>query len=326
LTPDEETPMHVDRVAGSAGLAESDYCPFDIVHDADQFGLTAVAVETAYGAIVSRVSKERSADTATLYIHGVGADWSTWTPLVQAAARGKLEAHDEIFINLPGFGDSENKLGKLKIADVGEMALSVASSLGYKSVRIVGHSMGGFLTLDMASRHSEQIESIHLVAGPYFSILTTIQNPLAGLRYSPKSAVAFGTQYLLSLAGSGGVTLAKGVYRLGAGRGVLCPVASHPFELKQSIVRALFYEQNPRGLIETAANGPGYDADRQWAKIACPIWAVFGDKDWLVPPHDMRRFLRCQPSAACTTLKDSSHMMHVERPFDVLKALALWDS
>jgi hypothetical protein len=38
----------------------------------------------------------------------------------------------------------------------------------------------------------------------------------------------------------------------------------------------------------------------------------------------MARLLRCQPAAKCTTLADSSHMMHVERPFDVLEALELW--
>ena len=318
--------MHDERARDGLGLGQNDYCPFDIDHVADNFGLATVTVQTAYGGIVSRVSKERLGEAATLYIHGVGADWSTWTPLMHAETTDQLKVHDQIFIDLPGFGDSENRLGTLKIADVGEAVLSVASSLGYKTLRIVGHSMGGFLTLDMASRYPERVESIHLVAGPYFSILTTIQNPVAGFKYSPKSAAAFETQYVFSLTGRAGVALAKAFYTIGAGRTVLFPVASHPFDLRQSVVRALFYEQNPQGLLETAANGPGYDADRQWAKISCPIWAVFGDKDWLVPPHDMQRFLRCQPAAACTLLKDSSHMMHVERPFDVLAALALWDS
>lgn len=300
------------------------YCPFDIESDPSALGLETVSVQTHYGSIVSRVSLKRSSETATIYIHGVGADWTTWTPIIRAEDSCQMTTHDQIFINLPGFGDSENKLNTLEIADAGATILSVASSLEYNKVRIVGHSMGGFLTLDMASRYPERVESIHLVAGPYFSILESIQHPLSSFGHSPTVAATFGSQYLIARTGQVGLDAAKAAYRLGAARLFLSSVVSHPFQLKQSVVKALFYQQNPSGVIQTAANGPGYDADEQWGRIRCPIWATFGDKDRLVPPKDMARFLRCQPTAECTMLKDTSHMMHVERPFEVLKALKLW--
>jgi pimeloyl-ACP methyl ester carboxylesterase len=177
----------------------------------------------------------------------------------------------------------------------------------------------------MASRHPGHVESIHLVAGPYFSILASIQHPLRSLAHSPGVTATFGAQYLLSLTGSVGTSALKAAYHLGMFRLLLFPFVSHPFRVRRSVVKDLCYQQNPRGLIQTAANGPGYDAELQWAKIECPIWATFGDKDRLVPQSDMARLLRCQPAAKCTTLADSSHMMHVERPFDVLEALELWE-
>jgi pimeloyl-ACP methyl ester carboxylesterase len=303
-----------------------EYCPFDIGSDPGALGLEKVSVQTHYGSIVSRVSLKRSSETVTIYIHGVGADWTTWTPIIRAEDSCQMKTHDQIFVNLPGFGDSENKLDNLEIADVGAAILSIASSLGYNKVRIVGHSMGGFLTLDMASRYQDRVESIHLVAGPYFSILETIQHPLSSFGHSPAVAATFGAQYLIARTGEVGQDAAKAAYRLGAARLFLSPVASHPFRLKQSVVKVLLYQQNSRGVIQTAANGPGYDADEQWGRIRCPIWATFGDKDRLVPPKDMTRFLRCQPTAKCTMLKDTSHLMHIERPFEVLKALELWPS
>ena len=306
------------------GVGWVDYCPFDIESDPSAFNLETVAVETHYGSIVARISRQRLSEMGTIYIHGVGADWTTWTPMIRAEIVCQMATHDQIFIDLPGFGDSQNKLDVLNIADVGSTILSVASSLGYTSVRVVGHSMGGFLTLDMASRFPERVESIHLVAGSYFSILTSIQHPISSFAYSPSVAATFGTQYLLALSGKVGLAAIKGSYRLGISRLFLSPVASHPFQLQQSVVKALCYQQNPRGMILTAANGPGYNADKQWGEILCPIWATFGDKDRLVPQRDMARLLRCQPAAKCTTLEDSSHMMHVERPFEVLKALELW--
>lgn len=301
-----------------------DYCPFDVDSDTEALNLRTVSVPTLYGTLTARVSKERLSDTGTMYIHGVGADWTTWTPIIRATVELGLQAHDQIFIDLPGFGDSENRLNAIKIADVGSALLDVAASLGYRTVRIVGHSMGGFLTLDMASRCPDRVKSIHLVASSYFSILASIQHPLKSLALCPEVATVFGLQYLVSRAGEAGLVALRLLYKLGTFRLLLFPFASHPFKLRGSVVKALCRQQNPQGMLQTAASGADYDADEQWSKIKCPIIAVFGDKDRLIPRVDMIRLLKCQPTAKCRLIDDSGHLLHVERPFDVIEALELW--
>lgn len=300
------------------------YCPFGIDFDPGVLGLVTVPVQTRYGSVIVRTSRERRSETGTMYIHGVGADWTTWTPMIRGESKLGLDAHDQIFVDLPGFGDSENKLDQLDIVEVGATFLQVCSALGYSRIRIVGHSMGGFLTLDMASRHPERIASIHLVAGPYFSILNTIQHPVASLARSPTVATTFGMQYLLALTGGFEVSALKRLYQLGMLRPLLAPFARYPFHLKETVVRALGEQVNPRGLIQAAANGDGYDANRQWSQIRCPIWAVFGGRDRLVPQKDMSRLLACQPMARCTVLRDAGHLVHIEWPIEVLRALKLW--
>ena len=308
-----------------ATSVDLDYCPFDIESDPAKFGLTTVRVPTPYGNIAVRLSNERYSDVGTMFIHGVGADWSTWTPLLRAMRELGTPAHDQLFVDMPGFGDSENKLGVLDIADVGSALLDVASALGYKKLRIVGHSMGGFLTLDMASRYPGSILSIHLVAGPYFSILASIQYPLRSLLHSPEVGIVFGAQYWISRTGEFGLAALRLTCQLGVFKYLLYPFASHPLQLRTTVIKALCRQQNPQGMIQTAANGPGYDADRQWGKIRCPIVAVFGDKDHLVPQADLMRLVECQPRAKCSTLADSGHLMHIEWPTKVLRALELSD-
>jgi pimeloyl-ACP methyl ester carboxylesterase len=301
-----------------------DYCPFDVESRPELFDLDTKYVSTAYGLLAVRISRRRHSDTATLYIHGVGADWTTWTPIIRAETQCDMGAHDQIFVNMPNFGDSENKLDRMEIAHVGATLLSVVESLGYSKVRVVGHSMGGFLTLDMASRYPERITSIHLIAGSYFSILRSIQHPLLSFGRSPTVAAVFGVQYLLARTGSFEVSLLRAIYRLRAFRLLLRPYASHPRRLRESVVRALSEQINPRGLLLTAANGKGYDARAQWAKVQCPTWAVFGAKDQLVPRRDMLELREIQPDAHCDTLADASHLLHIEYPVSVLEALHLW--
>lgn len=301
------------------------YCPFDLETDPETLDLVTKHVETHYGSVAVRVSRQRTSDTATLYIHGVGADWATWTPLIRAEAENSLKTHDQIFIDMPGFGDSENKLGSLEIADVGATFLSVVSQLGYSRVRVVGHSMGGFLTLDMASRYPEQIESIHLIAGPYFSILRSIQRPFLSFGRTPAVSLAFGTQYALARTGNFEVALVRLAYRLKVFRFLLYPYASHPFLLRESVVKALCDQINPHGFVHTAVNGYGYDAAKQWAKVECSIWAVFGDRDRMVPRRDMLELIKYQPRAHCRTVEDAGHLLHIEHPTEVLRELGLWN-
>jgi pimeloyl-ACP methyl ester carboxylesterase len=300
------------------------YCPFDVAPDPEPFGLTTRHVDTHYGPLAVRASPRRESDTATLYIHGVGADWTTWTPIILAEARRGMPVHDQLFVNLPGFGDSPNELDRIEIADIGATFLAVVAELGYSMVRIVGHSMGGFLTLDMAGRYPERIASIHLVAGSYFSILRSIQHPVLSFASSPRVAATFGLQYLLAHTGSFEVAMLRALYRIGVFRFLTSPFAAHPLRLRESVVRALCEQTNPRGLVLTAANGHGYDADAQWAKVRCPIWAVFGARDRVVPLPDMAELLRCQPTADTRVIADAGHLLHIERPCEVLDALHLW--
>jgi pimeloyl-ACP methyl ester carboxylesterase len=301
-----------------------EYCPFDIESDPSRFDLETARIRTTRGLITARVSRKRDGRTATLYIHGIGANWSNWTPMLQAESAARLHVHDQVLIDLPGFGDSPNEAGA-DLRTTGEAVLEAVSALGYEKIRIVGHSMGGFVALDMASRNSGQIESLHLVAGSYFSMLQANQHPLSSCFRTPSIAAIFNVYYQIARTGKFGTQMVRALYALGISRTFLRVVASHPLRLRRSVVKALCYQYNPSGIIRTAKNQMDYDAYRYWARIQCPIWAVFADRDRIVPPRDMRQLLRCRPGVKSAMLTDSGHMVHVERPFEVLDALKLWD-
>jgi pimeloyl-ACP methyl ester carboxylesterase len=307
------------------GLQQSTYCPFEVDEYTGVSDLVAMPMDTPYGTIFTRVSREHRSDIATLYIHGIHADWTTWTPLLRAEAALKMDAHDQILVDIPGFGASENRLGSLEIKEVGDTFLSIASSLGYPRIRLVGHSLGGFLALDMASRHVQCVESVHVAAGPFFSIVASYQHPLLNSVRSPTVTASFGSLYALALTGQLGVSAVRMIYRLHMLRLLTYPAARYPFRLKQSVVRSLCEEYRSHALIQAAANGDGYTPDEQWAKIECPISATFGEFDWFVPQKDMKRLLKCRPSARCTIIRQASHLHHIEWPFDTLQALELWD-
>src|SRR5258705_7394614 len=146
----------------------SDYCPYDLSTDPAEFGLVAEHVNTAFGQQLVLRRPHRVGDEATLLLHGVGARWTTWTPLLRAAggttdaiqpsgSAGPEFMDDVVLVDLPGFGKSENLLGHLRSLDVATELGSVLTQLGYRRARLLRHSLGGLLALALAPR-PQQLE------------------------------------------------------------------------------------------------------------------------------------------------------------------------
>jgi len=60
--------------------ASEPYCPYDISTDPAPFDLVADRLVTRFGKTLVLRRPAPSSDTATLFLHGVGARWTTWTP------------------------------------------------------------------------------------------------------------------------------------------------------------------------------------------------------------------------------------------------------
>lgn len=294
------------------------YCPYDLDLDPAALGLTFDHAATRFGRLQVVRSPRVTSEVCTLFLHGVGATWAQWTPLLREAARCGRPFHDVGLVDLPGFGGSENLLGNLAMDVVGSELLALVRRLGYPRVRVVGHSMGGFLTLDMASRRHSMIESVHVVAGAYFSIIRTVRSPLCELFESPIVTALYGGLNLMSAVGSPAGVLANIIGGTRLADPFLKPFAVRPHELKPRVRESLYQDLRPKSFLLAAQNGHGYEPQDQWSKISVPLTGVFGRQDELVPPSDMRRLAAAVPHAELTLVDDAAHLVHIERPAQTL--------
>ncbi|MEU4446089.1 alpha/beta hydrolase [Actinosynnema sp. NPDC050801] len=298
------------------------YCPRGLVDDPKAFGLRDGWFDSDFGSLRYFTSDRRTSDVATLFLHGVGARWTTWTPLLRSAQeRDHLES-DVVLVDLPGFGESENRLSHLDAGVVARTLRSLVQGLGYSRLRLVGHSMGGFLALDMATTIPEITSSVHIVAGAYFSVLRAVQSPMAAMFTSPSAAVLFWGQYALSLSHRSPALLRE-LERIGILKHMLRGLVAHPNEMPRDVFIALADDARGASFRYAASNGVDYDAAIKWGHITAPVIAVFGADDKLVPVRDMERLKDVLPSAQVSLVPDASHFLHIERPGEVLHALAL---
>ena len=95
-----------------------------------------------------------------VFIHGFGADLSTWMFNQPALA----ERHRTISLDLPGHGGSTKMLEGASIGMfTGDLDLFLGA-LGVDRVHLVGHSMGGAIAMALADRQPERVASLTLIA------------------------------------------------------------------------------------------------------------------------------------------------------------------
>ena len=90
----------------------------------------------------------RGSGSPLLLVHGLGAGWRSWTPIIDVLA----ERREVIAIDLPGFGETPPLTGEVSIATLTDAVADFIREQGLDGVATVGQSMGGRIVLELARR------------------------------------------------------------------------------------------------------------------------------------------------------------------------------
>lgn len=89
--------------------------------------------------------------TPIVFIHGFCEDSTLWDDFIEP-----FEDFQIVRIDLPGFGNSE-VVDNISIEGMAETAMAVLDHLKIKNFFLIGHSMGGYASLEIAKRRGDQI-------------------------------------------------------------------------------------------------------------------------------------------------------------------------
>ena len=299
------------------------YAPYELVSDAASLGLATTTVSSALGTCVARHPARRRSTRATLFLHGAAGSWTTWTPLLQAAVIDRIDLGDIVVFDLPGWGDARLAEGPLDdpIHAICSLVKDMAEELGYTEWDLVGHSLGGFISLHMAAIWPQAVLSVGMVSGTTFSIIHSVEHPVRRFRELPGFTMLWRVMQFLATLGAAGPALVRGIGAIGLLRPATFPLFRHWRAVPRSQGRALAAEIRPRSFSTAARVTRGYDAETRWATIECPVRATKGDRDVFVTQEDLDHLGRLLPSSVRTVIPDCGHFGAVERPRAVLLAL-----
>lgn len=286
--------------------------------DGMALGLRREVVDTALGSIVVRAGRE-SGGPATILLHGAAGSWSTWSPLLRADDASVGVIDDVIAVDLPGWGESPLPSRRIiTVSDLSESVATVARALGYRSWRVVGHSLGGFVALDLAVREPEATIRVDLVSATGAAVVEAIRQPVSGgLRLPWFAGMLLGMRGLAAMGG-GAQSLLRGLNRLGALAPLLSPLFGRRRELSRSVVDALADEVRPASFLAATRAAGSYDL-HAWRSIACPVRSISGDRDVFVGRDDGAVLAALIPDLQLRVLPGAGHFAAVERPGAVLE-------
>jgi pimeloyl-ACP methyl ester carboxylesterase len=220
--------------------------------------------------------------TPVVLVHGAGGTHLDWPPQLRQMAGRIVYALD-----LPGHGSSEPP-GRSNITKYADIVITFIDLLQIRDVVIVGHSMGGAITLSIALHHHPSVTGLVLLGSG------------ARLRVSPAIRDRVQTDFE-AVAG----IISDAVWSENA-----------PAELV-SIGRELLLQADPAVVQGDFDACNDFDVMNELAEITLPTLVIGGTADQMTPLK-FNQFLAEQiPNARLVVIEGSGHMMALEQPDEV---------
>ncbi len=239
-----------------------------------------------------------------LFIHGLSGSWPNWLEQLPVFAA----SHRVIALDLPGFGRSPMPTWPITIPAYARTVDALLDQLGVSAAAVVGNSMGGFVSAELAINFPQRVERLVLVSA---AGLSTFQHP-QGTRALPRIRRA---ERLVGAQAGWVAAHADSVARRSRLRNLTFGfVARHPSQLPPALVAEQIRGAGKPGFLQGLQANLGYDFRHRLGEIVCPTLIVWGDHDRVITVRDADLFAELIPGARKVVFKDTGHVAMLERP------------
>ncbi len=248
----------------------------------------------------------RGTGSPLLLVHGLGAGWRSWTPILDALAAQR----EVIAVDLPGFGESPPLAGEVSIATLTDALAQFVHEQDLGKASTVGQSMGGRMVLELA-RRGVGGDTVALDPGGFWTD-REVAAFSATLRPSIKLVGALRAA-LPTLLGNPVTRTA-----------LLAQLSARPWALSAETVLP-----DLRGLADAPATGPALDALTKGPKQAgAPAGTVpgrvtigWGRRDLVTLPRQAPRAAAAFPDAALHWFEQCGHFPQWDAPDEAVRLI-----
>ena len=224
-------------------------------------------------------------------LHGWLESWVPWMGTMEALGR----RHKTYALDFWGFGESGKEEGSFTVVDYIEMVDQFMERLGIGEALIIGHSMGGTVSLGVALEHPERVRKVAVVGSPIVGDGLAIFLRLAARRFLAR--MAYRTPAALRL----GVRL-------------FSPFLARDWKTWYEMFEVDLSRTTLESFHYSIASLRDTDLRARLREIRVPVLGVFGRVDRIVDPGQGEVLAQGTPMAEVRYFERSGHFPMLDEP------------
>lgn len=239
-----------------------------------------------------------------VFVHGLSGSWPNWLEQLPAFASD----HRVIAMDLPGFGHSPMPTERITISLYARILDELLERLGVSAATLVGNSMGGFVSSELAIAFPQRVERLVLVSAAGISTyrhkrverVEPFLRRVAPLVAAYTGWTATRSDWMASRAGLRNLSLGF--------------VTRHPSRLPAPLAAEQIRGAGKPGFMQALRANIDYPIRERLPEIACPTLIVWGEDDKVIPVGDASVFEELIPGSRKVIFEDTGHVAMLERP------------
>ena len=225
-----------------------------------------------------------------ILLHGWLGSWGLWQETM--AYLGKY--YRTYALDFWGFGESGKKRETYAIQDFVSLVDQFMERLGIVRAPLVGHSMGGTVSLSVAIQYPERVSKVVIIGSPIVGSSLAWTLKLAGYR-----SIAF-LLFNMMWAFRMGVRIASPF---------ICRDPRFPEMMDRDLSRTTL-----ESFLLSIASLRRTDLRPMLSQIQAPVLGMFGDLDNIVNPNQWKPLIEGVPNATAERFSNAGHFIMLDEP------------
>jgi pimeloyl-ACP methyl ester carboxylesterase len=235
-----------------------------------------------------------------VFVHGLSGQWQNWLENMPRFAQDRRV----VALDLPGHGLTPMPEEKITIGYYGRVVEELCRQLDLAPAVLVGNSMGGYVSAEVAIKFPEVVERMLLLSAAGISQRLLAREPV--LRAAQMLGVVTRSSTRQRRAYAARPALRHWMLNM---------VVRHPTRLQPDIAfEGLLKGMNKPGFYDALVACLDYDFVDRLPEIGCPTLVVWGRDDAIIPVKDADTFVELVPGSSKLIIEDTGHVPMVERP------------
>lgn len=225
-----------------------------------------------------------------IFLHGWLGSWGLWQESMEAIGK----TNRAYALDFWGFGESNDKLTSYNVVDFVDLIWQFMDQMGIQNAPLVGHSMGGTVSLMAALSDPTRIQKVVVIGSPIQGTSLSLPLRLAGKRRIAVLLFRYFSLFRKSL---------KKVSPL------ICSNALFPEIIDRDLSKT-----NLESFLNSISSLNQVDLRPDLGKIKIPVLGMYGKRDNIVSPSQYKPLQHGIPHSLIEVFTQSGHFIMLEEP------------